>query len=66
MQKTNKENVNKEALLHVVKREELPRNKVILLTIAAIFLALVAGGVFMAAIGCNPIEVYQTIIYGSC
>lgn len=65
MQKTNKENVNKEALLHVVKREELPKNKVILLTIAAILLALVAGGVFMAAIGCNPIEVYQTIIYGS-
>ncbi len=54
----------KQPLIHVVKRDELPPKKTIPLRILAFLLALVAGGLFMMAIGCNPFEVYATIING--
>ncbi|MBR5338390.1 MAG: ABC transporter permease [Lachnospiraceae bacterium] len=54
----------REPLLHIVKRDEIPAKKAMVLRIVAFLLALIAGGLFMLSIGCNPIEVYQTIIVG--
>ena len=54
----------REPLLHVVKRDEIPAKKAMFLRIIAFLLALVAGGLFMLCIGCNPIDVYQTILVG--
>lgn len=54
----------KAPLIHIVKRKELPLAKTVVLRIVAFILALFAGGLFMLAIGCNPLEVYQTILVG--
>ena len=54
----------KEPLLRVVKHAELSRAQSIGLRILAVALALVVGGVFIAAIGYNPFEIYGTIISG--
>ncbi len=56
--------MNKKPFIHVVKRKELPRSKTIILRIVAFVLALMAGGLFMLFIGCNPMEVYGTILMG--
>ncbi|MBE6014231.1 MAG: ABC transporter permease [Lachnospiraceae bacterium] len=61
---SNTRTVARQPLLHVVKREELPKYKTIILRLVAFVLALIAGGLFMFSIGCNPLEVYQTIIIG--
>lgn len=54
----------KEPLVRISKRSELPRNKVWLLRLFSILLAIVAGGIFIACIGHNPIKVYSTIVSG--
>ena len=48
-------NAQKAPLIHVVKRDELPLAKTVVLRIVAFILALIAGGLFMLAKGCNPL-----------
>ncbi len=55
----------KEPLVRIVKRAELSPNKSLLLKLASVVLAIVAGGVFILALGFNPFEVYATIINGA-
>ncbi|WP_238724752.1 ABC transporter permease [Diplocloster agilis] len=54
-----------EPLIRTVKRAELSKNRIFLLRIVALVLAIVAGGLFLLCIGYNPFQVYGTIIYGA-
>ena len=60
------ENLQKEPLLRVVKRAELPTGKIILLRLLAVLLSLIAGGIFIACVGQNPFVIYKTILSGAC
>lgn len=55
----------KEPLIRISKRTELGNNKIFLLRMISVLLAIVAGGVFVLLIGHNPIKVYGTIIGGA-
>ena len=57
--------VKKEPLLRVVKRAELTEKQILLLRISAVLLSLVAGGLFIAVIGQNPLVIYGTILSGA-
>ncbi len=56
---------NKGAKIHILKRAELTGGKVIALRVFAFILSLCLGGVFIAMLGYNPVEVYMTIISGA-
>lgn len=55
---------NHEPLIRISKRTELSNKKIFLLRLFSVFLAIVAGGIFILFIGHNPISVYGTIISG--
>lgn len=57
--------MKKESLLRVVKRAELTNREIIILRCKAVVLSLIAGGIFIALIGQNPIAVYGTILSGA-
>ncbi len=59
------EKSKKEPLLRVVKKSELSTGKTIGLTLMALLLAIVAGGLFILAIGQNPFKVYGAIVKGA-
>ncbi len=65
MNQTTTAKVKKEPLLRIVKRAELSPNKAMLLKLASVLLAIVAGGLFILALGFNPFSVYGTIINGA-
>ena len=50
---------------HVVKRTDLNAKRAALYRAIAVLLALLTGGLFIAALGRNPIAVYQTMITGA-
>lgn len=56
---------SREPLIRTAKRADLPRHKVYLLRFAAVLIALVAGGLFILALGHNPFEIYKTILEGA-
>lgn len=60
-----KQKTKKEALIRVVKRNELPKRKATALRFLALFLALIAGGVFILCMGEGPLAVYGTMISGA-
>lgn len=51
--------------IRTVKRAQLSKNKVILLRFAALFMALLAGAIFILLIGNNPLDVYITMVKGA-
>lgn len=55
----------KEPLFHVVKKAELTYTKTILLSLLALAIAIVAGGIFIRVIGHNPVNIYASIIRGA-
>ena len=55
----------REPLFHVVKKTEISYGKAILLSLLAMAIAIVAGGIFILAIGENPFQIYGTIIQGA-
>ncbi len=57
--------MKKEPLLRVIKRAELTNKQIIILRTEAIILSLIAGGLFIAMIGQNPLAVYGTILSGA-
>jgi general nucleoside transport system permease protein len=59
------EKKKKEPLLRVVKKSELSTGKTIALTVLALILAIIAGGLFILAIGQNPFKVYGAIVQGA-
>ena len=48
----------------MVKHAELSKGQSVGLRILAVVLALIVGGIFIAAIGYNPFEIYATMITG--
>lgn len=56
---------SKEPLLRVVKKAEMANQKILILRLMAIVLALVAGGLFILLVGFNPFVIYGTIVSGS-
>ncbi len=57
--------IKREPLLRVAKKSELSTGKTIGLTLLALLLAIVAGGLFIVAIGHNPFQVYGAIVQGA-
>lgn len=51
--------------LCTVKRAEMQKRQTVLLRVFALLLALAAGAVFIAAIGCNPFDVYEKMVSGA-
>jgi simple sugar transport system permease protein len=52
-------------LLRVVKKAEISVGKTFALSLLALLAAIVAGGIFILAIGENPFQVYATIVQGA-
>lgn len=55
----------KEPFLRIVKRAELPGKKIALLRCFAVALSIIAGGIFILAIGYSPFIIYGTILSGA-
>ena len=55
----------REPLFRVVKKTEVSRGKTLLLSLLAFIVAIIAGGIFILAIGYNPFKVYATILQGA-
>lgn len=51
--------------LKITKREDTPKNKVILIRIISVVLSLVFAGLVIAILGYNPIEVFSSMISGA-
>lgn len=56
---------NREPLIRVVKKAEISVGKTLALSIIALVASLIAGGLFLFALGKNPFEVYATIVKGA-
>ena len=57
--------IKKEPLFHVVKKTEISYAKTMLLSLLALVIAIIAGGIFILAIGQNPLKVYASIVQGA-
>lgn len=55
---------SREPLIRIVKKPEITTGKAVLLRVFSFILALVAGGLFILAIGHNPFEVYGEMVKG--
>ncbi|HWT76065.1 MAG TPA: ABC transporter permease [Mobilitalea sp.] len=55
----------KEPFLRVVKKTEISFARTLILSLIAVVAAIVAGGIFILAIGENPFKVYGTIVKGA-
>lgn len=62
---TEKQNIQREPLVRLAKRDDLSGAKKWAIRLMAIVLALVVGSLFIAVLGHNPIAVYHDIITGS-
>ncbi len=62
---SNQVSTHKEPLLRVIKRKELTDKQAFGLKMISLVLALVAGGIFLAILGYNPLAIYATIISGA-
>ena len=51
--------------VHVVQRAGITTSKQIVIRLAAIVLALVTGGLFLLALGQNPLDIYGTMVSGA-
>ena len=51
--------------VHVVQRAGITASKQIVIRLAAIVLALVTGGLFLLALGQNPLDIYGTMVSGA-
>jgi simple sugar transport system permease protein len=58
-------NIKKEPLFRVVKKAETTYTKTMLLSLLALVVAIIAGGLFILAIGHNPFKVYGSIVQGA-
>lgn len=56
---------SREPLFRVVKRAERSGRQMLIFRLLAVLLSLVAGGLFILAIGANPLQVYRQILDGA-
>lgn len=54
-----------EPFIHIIKKAEVSIGKNLVLSLIALLAAILAGGIFILAIGQNPFEVYATIVKGA-
>jgi len=54
-----------EPFLRVVKKAEISIGKNLALSLLALFAAIIAGGIFILAIGQNPFQIYASIVQGA-
>ncbi|MHB8128261.1 MAG: ABC transporter permease [Mobilitalea sp.] len=54
-----------EPFLRVVKKAEISFGKNLALSLLALFAAIIAGGIFIFAIGENPFQIYASIVQGA-
>ncbi|HHV13358.1 MAG TPA: ABC transporter permease [Clostridiales bacterium] len=57
--------IKREPFLRVVKKTEVSYGRMVLLSLLAVVIAIVAGGIFILAIGQNPFEIYASIVKGA-
>ncbi|MDD3139469.1 MAG: ABC transporter permease [Lachnospiraceae bacterium] len=57
--------VKKQPFMRVEKRAERTKKEIVRLRAMSVLLAIVAGGLFILAIGYNPFSVYATIVSGA-
>ncbi len=57
--------MKQEPLIRIVKKTEPSVGKTIALSIFAVFAAILAGGIFILAIGQNPFAIYASIVKGA-
>ncbi len=55
----------REPFIRTIKRAELPKQQIAKLRILALFLSLIAGGLFLLCLKQNPFLIYGTIISGA-
>ncbi len=60
-----KQKSSREALLHIIKRQEMGKRQATALRFGALLLALIAGGVFILCMGHSPFGVYRTMVSGA-
>lgn len=60
-----KTRVKQEPFLRIVKKAEISLGKTVVLSLTAFIAAMIAGGIFILAIGQNPFVVYATIVQGA-
>ncbi len=56
---------NNEPLVRIIKKAELSTRQTLLLRLLALLIAIVCGGLFILAIGANPLGVYKTMLEGA-
>lgn len=54
-----------EPILRIVKKTEVSVGRTLILSFVALVAAMIAGGIFILAIGQNPVEIYITIVKGA-
>ncbi len=52
-------------LIRVTKRDNLPRNIEIIITIAAVLLSIVFSGIILLLFGLNPFSIFQELVLGA-
>jgi ABC-type uncharacterized transport system permease subunit len=57
--------IKQEPLIRVVKKSEISFGKNLVLSLLALLTAIIAGGIFIFAIGQDPFQVYGTIVKGA-
>jgi simple sugar transport system permease protein len=62
---SNSIKAKKEPLLRIIKKTEVSVTKSLGLTLLALILAIIAGGIFILAIGQNPFKIYAAIVQGA-
>ncbi len=60
-----KRKTKQEPFIRVVKKAEISFGKTLALSLFALIAAIIAGGIFILAIGQNPFKVYATIVQGA-
>ena len=61
----NGQKTNKEPLLRAVKRAERSGRQMLAFRLGAVLISILAGGLFILAIGQNPVTVYGLILNGA-
>ncbi|MDF2540352.1 MAG: branched-chain amino acid transporter permease [Herbinix sp.] len=62
---SNGKAAKQEPLIRIIKKAELSVSKMMVLSVLAFAAAIIAGGIFILALGHNPFLVYATIVKGA-
>lgn len=63
-EETSSVKAGRKPILRILKRGDLPLWKTALMYMAAVLAAIIAGGIFVTAMGMNPFSYYKTVVTG--